>query len=472
MGGHTENEVRNKISTKINMIVNNSTSNISKTMNETSTSILTQMVSSAVAQSKSLTQCTNAINSGDVVLSGKGAKYDPKQNCKIQAESNAAITILQEASSQGGMASKMAENINNQIANKSAIAADVKTLAAVNEKNTEGGGPEGMLNSVMKTIGNIGGSSDTRTENDIETIVNTTINNTTINDNEVANKIKTAIENSMSQNALGSCDLNTVSGNVLTSGKITISGEGAEYDPDQTVDIHSVSNCILKLNMGAAVANALTNDAYKGVISETTNATTAEAKVGTTAEATRVDEQKSAIMSSIDNLVNTVGGMVTGGQMMVVAIVIGIVIVLVVGVIFIMPSGGSSGPGGPGGPRGPPRGPYGPGGPGGPYGPGGPGGPGGPYGPGGPDGPDGPESSEGPPNRNPLDSSEEEPKEGKSKEGENQEGGGIMDSCDLYLYGAMITTILFAYSKSITMCGVMLAIFIGFVIYSVKVQNK
>jgi hypothetical protein len=150
-------------------------------------------------------------------------------------------------------------------------------------------------------------------------------------------------------------------------------------------------------------------------------------------------------MGFFNNLADEIGGAISGFQMMIVAIVIGIVIVLIIGIIMIMPSGGSGGPpmrGPPG--RGPPgmRGPSGRGPPGmrGPPGRGPPG--------------RGPPGMRGPPGRGP-------PEKGSDDDDDEQDGGGSFNPCNLYLYGALFTTFLFVYSKSITTCGVMLALFIG-----------
>lgn len=437
MGGKDTKTTRTMISNEINVVINTTNQTITKITNDTSTKIMTDTVNSAAASIKTVTFCENAIRAESITAIGSTVNID--QSCDMAAKNQATINIVMSAAAMADLASQIANSVKSQLGASAVTKADVENLAKIGKETSkiDGGGPEGMLDSIMDAVGGIGKTTEEATETEIRTVVNNFFNTINISDNDVKNKIDTAITNKITQNAAGVCDLDTTGSNKIDVKEILAlekAGKSGNINIKQALDFDSMNNCFITLNIGSAITNALTNNNTFGTLSETTSAADTAAKAANTSETIIKDstESKSAIMNSVDNLVDTVGGIVTGGQMMIVAIVVGIVIVLVIGIIMMMPSGGSSDRGPP--MRGPPgRGPPGRGPPG-----------------------------MGPPRRGPPPSDDDD----------EQDGGGTFDPCNLYLYGALFTTFLFVYSKSITSCGVMLALFLGFVIYSMNKNNN
>jgi len=429
MGNSERTIVSTMVQNTINMKIKNATTNIMRQINEYNTSITTSMVATASAEAAINVDVRNEASLGKIVMNDD-TTFDVTQNAEAQAQTTAVMKIVSEQSALNELSSKLATQIMNSLANKTDASADLKTLAATNKSTSDGGGPEGMLKSITGALEKIGSSGQNITETIVENVINQTIENTTINENEIRTKIDSTLNTSMTLEGLASCKLNTIGGNKLTIDEIEAGGK-AKFKLTQALNIKSATNCFQDLNLGAKIATSLAADQYTGVISETSNENRAGASSTAEASTTDKNESKSGIMGFLNNLVDTIGNVIGGGQLMIVAIVIGIVIVLVVGVVMIMPSSGGSSERGP--PmRGPPmRGP----------------------------------PMRGPPMRGP-------PMRGPPSSDDEQDGGGVFDPCNLYLYGALFTTFLFVYSKSITICGVMLALFIGFVIYSMNKNNN
>jgi len=346
MGGKNKSEIKTQITNELSTEINNKTTNINRVTNSATTELTQSISNKAEASVQTTTIGINETDIGEIIIEA-GGTANIEQNLKLAAVTDALITILTDASQKQTNINDLTDKIKNKIANDQNLKQDVDFLAKIGKSTSDAGGPEAFVNALadtvqtlISTIGNIGGSSSSTDETEIRNIIKTTINNEVLNENEVNNLISTSIKNSMDQLGTGKCKIDTTGVNTLRSRKLLI-GQDGTFNFKQTLDISSFTTCIIELKLASNLASDLTNNFVVDTSSDTTNKQGVDTKAKMGAEIQLKDEKTSSIMKSIDNLVNNVSDLV-GAPMYIIGGIVGVIILIILAV-FLIPMMGSRG---------------------------------------------------------------------------------------------------------------------------------
>lgn len=339
MGGKTESQVKQTVKNRIDATVKNETKNITNVINESTTSITNNMVNEAAATIEIGTNAGNDAEIGTIIAKG-GSSVNIEQNAKVEAQNKAIIKIVMSAESMTKLGNDVIADVTNKSKSDASAKASMEALNAIGEKTKKAGGPEQMLDSVTKMVGDTlkgmtqsltGGSSSSINETDIENSVKTQLINETYNENNIKNSISTVISNSMKQAAEAKCNLNTSATNKLKIADILAMDQG-KVNVKQDVSVKAFNDCFIDLNMGNKVSDALTNGYKVESVSETTSTAKSDQEQKTKTDAAKETVQESAVMNSVDNLVNTAGSVFTGSFMIIGGVILAVI--LVVGGLF------------------------------------------------------------------------------------------------------------------------------------------
>jgi hypothetical protein len=301
-------EIQNEIQTSIDI----QTNNLNKILNETVNKVSTTMVNETASSINQKTSASNTAEIGDVVVTDD-ASVDINQSVEVKAQNSAIISIMSDMSSLNKMATQMAADISNKTSNDAAAKASLATLAAAKEANKQGGGPEGMLDSVMKTISSLGDSltGGSKTRNEQETMITNKMKQdmkmVTNNTNDITNIIKNQTDSMVKSLSSNSCNFDTSGANSLKIKSITAAGKG-KLNVGQKVSLTAFNDCVVKSANTTGMVNDITGFQVTKTVSDTTSKAAADAASTATATSEKKNEQSSAVMSSVDNLVTTAGG--------------------------------------------------------------------------------------------------------------------------------------------------------------------
>jgi hypothetical protein len=425
MGNKSEKEVRTMISNEINVQVRNYTENISNVFNQTTTKISTEMVNEAAAKIDIKTITSNLLRAKDITAVGSSISIE--QQAQVQATNQAIISIVADQSKMNELANKIATDVANKSQNDQQLKASLDAVNKIGENTKNAGGPEQMIDKVMSTLGDaiknltgIGGSDSTKAITDIKNKINTVITNETINRQDVKNIVENVVSSNFKQAAEAKCDLNTDTNQTIDVGNLTalaLQGKSADINIRQLVSATAFNTCLIKMEMGQKVTDKLMNGYEFKSANDTTNTTKVDSGLKAQTELTKKTEQESAIMNSVDNLVDKATGLL-GSWVYVLG---GVVLIAILGVVFLVGSGAVS-----------------------------------------------------PSDFTPMGAATRAFRGGFTEELADtltQEGGNFLPAFNegnIYLYVAILAIFLFVYSKSIPACGVLLAVLVGYIIY----QNK
>jgi uncharacterized membrane protein len=339
MGGKTSSEIKKQITNEISLEISNTTKNLNTITNISSTELTQEIENKVEAEIKVNTGGINIIDVDEITF-GRNSTVNINQDIKIAAVTNAIIKILSDTSQKQNSINNMAEKIKNKIDNDSTLKQDVDFLAKIGKSSSDAGGPEAFVNALadtvqtlISTIGNIGGSSSSSDETEIRNTIKNQINNVTINQTDITNKISTSIKNKMEQLGSAICDVETVGNNSIISQKLTAL-DGSIANINQTIDISSFSSCIIELQLGSTIASDLTNDFKVDTGSDTTNTSSGDQKAKVVADITEETRKDSSIMKGIDNLVNNVSD-IAGSWIYIIGGIVGLIILIIVAVILV-----------------------------------------------------------------------------------------------------------------------------------------
>lgn len=339
MGGSDETVVRNTIKNKINIEIENVNKTMTSVINETSDKVVNNMTQSIAAEIKQKTKCDNLIQADTIAAVGPGSNIDIDQQCEVEAKNQALIQIMQSGEAMTEMANQMTNNIQGKFDQDAAAKASMDTVNALADKQKKGGGPEGLVDSIAGMVKDVarsftGGSSSSVSETYIENEVRTKLKQENITENYIKNSIKKEIENAINQNTSATCDFDTKGQNTLSVKDILAAG-GGNIKIKQKVSIKAFNDCIQKLDIGSKITSALVTRQEVKSETQSSQAAKSDAALKSESKITKEVVQESAIMSSVDNLVNKVGGIF--GNM---TLMIGLVVVIAVGgIIYLFASG-------------------------------------------------------------------------------------------------------------------------------------
>jgi hypothetical protein len=136
--------------------------------------------------------------------------------------------------------------------------------------------------------------------------------------------VKNRIENSMKQAAEAKCNMDTTGNNAIDVDNIVamaLEGQRGSVKIAQSVSIKAFNKCFIDLKMGQGIVNDIGVDRVFTAKSETKNVSKADSSSAQDAKITTVKTQESAIMNSVDNLVNNVGSIFKISPMMMMMVV-------------------------------------------------------------------------------------------------------------------------------------------------------
>ena len=255
MGAKNESRtsIRNKIQTEISNTVQNITENITNIVNKTTNETLMGMIQEMKADVKI---SNNKLKSNIIIAKGADIDVDAIIKQDIEVENLAIIKIISDASAMAKLADKISSDVTNRLSNDSAGKASISQLAAIADVQKQMGGPEQMVDSIMKTVdGMIGGGSN---EEDIKNKIKTDILNKTTNRNDIQNIIKNKIQNSIQQAAQAQCNLELNSNNTIDVDSIVaaaVAGQKSTIKMKQGISLKAFINCFTDLKMGEGIVN-------------------------------------------------------------------------------------------------------------------------------------------------------------------------------------------------------------------------
>ena len=257
-----------RINNTLTHIVNDS---ITNTVNKTVSNIVESSTSVNVSSS---TAGLNMIDIDGGQSASGGGKINIDQDIKIKATNEAIIKILQNPIGISSMGNDVATETNNKINADPATKEQVTTLAKISKKTKDSGGPEKLIDNIVNTLPNLSTTSnDANLDKTITNSINIYINNTIIDETDITNIINTSITSKTKQTSAASCNFNvTAINNYKLSGSMKASTEG-EIDISQSINIESVSKCLIELQMGDAITNTLLQNVKFKSSSSTTNST-------------------------------------------------------------------------------------------------------------------------------------------------------------------------------------------------------
>jgi len=346
MGGKNESEVKSMIRNEISNEINNKTVNISTVVNSSVTSVTQSIKQKAEAEVSTSTVISNVSNLKGITIKGPGSVVDLSQDAKGKVVNEAIIKIISDASELKKMGNDISDKIKNNLDSNQAAKQDLESLSKIGEFNKKSGGPEGMVDTlatmVSGMLSNITGTSSSNTSTtEIINSIKSTINNETINQNEINNTINTSVSSMMEQMAQAKCNITTTGKNEFNFENIDVL-DGGVLKQAQTLNIEAFNKCIIDLNLGSKISTNLTNGFQTDLSNSLTSGQTTDQKSINTADITKTNEDGSAIMNSVDNLVDTAGSVVTSVTGMGMFVIGGIILFLFI-VFAIIIAGGSKG---------------------------------------------------------------------------------------------------------------------------------
>lgn len=334
MGNKDTTKIKQEVSNKINTEIQNITSNINKVLNETCTSTISNMINESASTAIVAVGGGNKMDLGNLNLEGD-AEVDIQQQNEINATQKAIISLIENTEQMSQMANQMSQEMANKLQNDNAMKAALAAASKLKETETDAGGPEAMVNKIMDSIAkmvSIGG----KTEKDIETSIRNEINmkivNNTLNDNEIKNIVKNHVENNITKVNKQSCDMQVSGDNILIIQELDASGN-AKLKITQQVLIAVFTECIIAKIDNTKLVSDITGLQTTKTSSDTLNKSKQEADMKAETEITKATEKKSAIMESVDNLVNKAvdlgNNFLAGGTLIIVIGIIGVIVALV-----------------------------------------------------------------------------------------------------------------------------------------------
>lgn len=341
MGNKDDSETKVIIRNEINTEIQNTTSNINKILNETMNTTVSNIVQKNATEIKMSTSAGNTASFGDIELTGD-VDIDISQKAIVEATSKAIISLVQSTEQLAELASQMQQDIANKLKNDSGMKAAMDAAAKLKEAEKQGGGPEQMVDSILKTVKDmtrVGGSSSNKTTQDIKNSIMMKIKNTTINENNINNIVKNHIENNITKVNASSCNIDVSGSNVLTFSKIKASGN-AKLKVSQELLITAFNDCVIEQLDTTTLTTKVTDLKTTKSEADTANISKVDSELKAKTELEKTKEAESGIMKSVDNLVDNVADVsksaIAGSTII---LIVGVVAVGIVAVIFLKSGG-------------------------------------------------------------------------------------------------------------------------------------
>jgi hypothetical protein len=316
MGGGDKTTIKQQIQSEINVKISQATENITKVVNESMTKVSTEMVNTAVAKIEQATSASNVAKIKGIRAVG-GSKVNVEQTAKAKATNDAIISIIQDSSALSDLASKTANDVANKVQQDAALKASLESAAKMSEKSKEAGGPEAMVNKLADTAKDMFDSltaskNETNIDIKIRQQLSMEFENKVVNMSDIVQKTTSEINTTIRNETQSSCKFDTGAGNLLDLEDVGAI-QGSEINIKQMADVEAFNKCLINMNIGGKVINSIVDEKLMKNYNDTSQAAKADVASKASAEKTSEKEQESAIMKSVDNLVDEAGNVVQSG---------------------------------------------------------------------------------------------------------------------------------------------------------------
>lgn len=331
--GNSESQdtLKESITTSINNEINNLTNNITRIMTKTVNDTTMTMINKSATMMSATTGGTNTVTGDEYTATGAGSVIDLNQSLNVEAVVKASIDLISDNTAMAKLGTQLANDLKSSTVNDNALSSAMQAVNAIIDAQERAGGPEALVSDVMKSITDMGtqfsNQGDSEKETSISNIIKSKISNTTINQNDinnvVENKINQGIENIKNQ----TCELKTNADNLINVARMT-AAQGGTISINQSAEVKAALDCVLKAIDLNGITTEILNTMQTSAANEAENKNKADSSLS--ADTQKVTEKKegSAIMDTIDNLVNK-----TAGQSL--YLVLGCCICLVFVLIFL-----------------------------------------------------------------------------------------------------------------------------------------
>lgn len=346
MGGGDKTKIKQMIQTELSFKISQTQETLNNIVNETMTNLSTSMVNQTAAQIEQATTASNTASLGTLIATD-GAQISIEQQAKMQAVNDAIVKILSDSSALADLGSKTAQEVQAKLQQDAGLKGALETVAKASESSKEGGGPEGMLNKLADTASGIFGSlTGSKSEKDIETEIRQKISmeieNRTLTQTNIVDKTATTITTEIKNSSEGSCRSLNSANNLLELEKAIASGQGSKINIFQLATVDAFNKCLVDLNIGGKIMNQIADESLLKLANDTTQTAKAEAEAKASAEQSKEQVQESGIMKSVDNVVDTAGGVIQKGLSVLQTGYIGVILIVILvvgGGIYLISSG-------------------------------------------------------------------------------------------------------------------------------------
>jgi hypothetical protein len=340
MGGKTSKETRTIVQNEIQIEIENCTENINKIVNETTKNVTTEILNKNASKIEATAAAENLLTiKGDLNISGKGSSFKAKQEARATALQDAAIKLVSDTTQLAQLGTQLSQDVANKLQNDQQAKASLDTLANISELQKSAGGPEGMVESIMTAIQGLGqsvtgGSSSTKTINEVKNTIKQKFFTKTVNNNEIVNKTNDFVKSSISNVNESSCKINVNASNKLALEANVNIKDGGEFAPEQISEVSQTQKCVITAINATKLTQELVGKVDATSTGETYNAYKADTQAKTASEM-----KNEKIQDSIFSLASIFGSMGSPG---IGSVIVSIVFLIVIGVFVYFKYGKKS----------------------------------------------------------------------------------------------------------------------------------
>jgi len=333
MGGSSSKESKKqKIENKINSTIKSSNETLTELITTTINNSSTEIQNSQAAQIKSNNAISQNVEIDEIRISGKNSKANISADItnKIQA----LVNISNDTTLMTQLLNDVDKKLKSSIAQKQDLTESLAAISKLNEEKKDGGGPEQMVAKAMEALDKISGNlTGKESDQEVETQILNQMGMTMETVSKILTKTNDTVSNNISAAIKNITEFKCESVNDLSQrlkSRLLEVTDGGEYN--QTASIKNFSECIFKAINGSSIINDVTGLSKQDIDNAASAAQSGSAGMTVSSDITNKDENKSAIMESINNLVNNVSNMLNNlvDQPGKIIIAIGIICALII----------------------------------------------------------------------------------------------------------------------------------------------
>lgn len=312
MGGKESKEINNTvIENEIKTEITNVNKNLTDIINTNITNSTMNVVNTNAQSIANNTGGGNMLNlSGGLSVSGRGSVFDVNQSVSISATTTAVANVIQSTEATNALASSINNDLMNKIKNDSTMSQAMQAATNLNAATSTAGGMADMIASVTGMVNNAlsaGDKMSSEKNTSIKTRVMNSLSNTTINENKIKTIIENNITNNISQSNMASCTNNiNLSNTINIDGAVSIS-DGGVAKLNQIASLTALSSCVLGAAQTNTAVNEIMNDVKNTASTDTENKTKVTQSQAATTSITDTKTTGSAFEDMISNIAEQFG---------------------------------------------------------------------------------------------------------------------------------------------------------------------